>query len=100
MPQQKDGVGSGGRYYKQAEDATRAAVASAARTATANGTPFNTEDAIAIVGTLNITAVSGGTPTLDVKLQESLDGGTTWNDVGAFPQKNAAGVHPKTFGPL
>src|SRR4051812_41676996 len=42
---------------------------------------------------LNITAVSGTSPTLDVKFQDSADG-TNWVDVasGAFPQKTATGI--------
>lgn len=99
MPQQ-DKVASSGRVYRTPEDAPRAAIASGARTVTGNSSTFNSEDAFAIIGTLNITAASGTTPTLDAKLQESLDGGTTWNDIGAFPQKTGAGVHPKTFGPV
>lgn len=42
---------------------------------------------------LDVTAYSGTTPTLDVKLQDSVDGGTTWVDIdgGAFTQKTATG---------
>jgi hypothetical protein len=42
---------------------------------------------------LNITAVSGTSPTLDIKFQDSYDG-TNWVDVasGAFAQKNATGA--------
>ena len=42
---------------------------------------------------LNITAVSGTSPTLDVKFQDSYDG-TNWVDVasGAFSQKTATGA--------
>lgn len=38
-------------------------------------------------------AVSGTSPTLDVKIQESADGSTGWTDVtsGAFTQLTAAG---------
>jgi hypothetical protein len=40
-----------------------------------------------------VTAVSGTTPTLDIKVQESNDG-TTWNDTGvAFPQITAVGKY-------
>jgi len=38
---------------------------------------------------LNITAASGTTPTLDVLIEDSLDGGTTWNTVGTFTQATA-----------
>lgn len=92
-------VTGAGRFYRTPEGAARAAVAAGARTTTATGTPFNTEDAIAFSAKLSITAASGTTPTLDLKLQESVDG-TNWNDVAAFPQKTGAGTHSKTFGPL
>lgn len=39
---------------------------------------------------LNVTAVGGVTPTLDVRLEDSLDG-TNWNTIGAFAQRVAAG---------
>jgi hypothetical protein len=39
---------------------------------------------------LDVTAASGTTPTLDVVLEDSLDG-TNWNTVKAFAQKIAAG---------
>ncbi len=44
--------------------------------------------------TLNCTAASGTTPTLNVKLQTSDDGGTTWYDLpsAAFTQLTAAGT--------
>lgn len=40
---------------------------------------------------LRVTAASGTTPTLDVIIEDSLDGGTTWNTVGTFGQKTAVG---------
>lgn len=95
------GVGKGGRVYNKPEAADRALTASAARTASANGTAFDTEDAVAITGTLVVTAHQGTAPTLDVKLQENVDG-TNWNDVGAFPQVGNTNLTgwSKTFGPL
>jgi hypothetical protein len=67
----------------------------AARTADANSSGVDTwnkgrpREAIIL---LDIGAVSGTTPTLDLKIQESSDN-STWNDLtgGAFPQKTAAG---------
>ena len=38
---------------------------------------------------LNVTAASGTTPTLDVVIEDSVDGGVTWNTVGTFAQKTA-----------
>jgi hypothetical protein len=38
-----------------------------------------------VLGMLNVSAVpSGGAPTLDVYVQASPDGGTTWRDIAAF----------------
>jgi hypothetical protein len=67
--------------------------ASAARTASANGTAFaiyplsSPVQAEFIEAVVNITARSGTGPTLDLKLQVSEDT-TTWDDLpsGAFPQ--------------
>ena len=39
---------------------------------------------------LDVTAVSGTAPTLDVVIEDSLDG-TTWNVIGTFAQKLAVG---------
>lgn len=40
---------------------------------------------------LDVTAASGTTPTLDVVLEDSLDGGATFNTVATFTQRTAAG---------
>ena len=39
---------------------------------------------------LNVTAASGTTPTLDLLVEDSLDG-TNWNTIATFTQKTAAG---------
>lgn len=92
-------VTSSGRHYNASERAARADLTAAARTASGQSTSFNAEDADVIEATLSITTVSGTTPTLDLKLQTSMDG-TTWDDVGAFPQKTAAGTHTRVFSPV
>ena len=65
-------------------------LASGAKTATANGTAFNGLGGVkTLLLQLAVTAASGtGSPTLDVKLQKTIDGGTNWTDVtgGAFAQ--------------
>jgi len=43
-----------------------------------------------LVGKLVVTALSGSSPTLDLFLQTSDDGGTTWYDVVRFAQANGA----------
>lgn len=66
--------------------------ASAANTATNSGAATDVGLFRELVVFLNVTAGSGTTPTLNVKIQTSDDGGTTWYDVpsGAFTQ--ATGV--------
>ena len=53
---------------------------SAARTATVAGTTGTNYNHSNAVVTINVTAVSGTSPTLVAKLQFSPDGGTTWVD--------------------
>lgn len=67
------------------------ALASAARTASGNQT-FGTQDSSgkALRIQLDVTAASGTTPTLDVVIEDTLDG-TNWNVVGTFTQRTAAG---------
>lgn len=100
MAQKQQKVAAQGRVFATPEDAPRAAVAAGARTTTGNGSTFSTEDALGFSATLSITAATGTSPTLDLTLQESLDGGATWNNVASFPQKTTTGSHPKTFGLL
>lgn len=49
---------------------------------------FNGGGYSTMVAYLNVTAHSGSSPTLDVKFQDSPDGGTTWYDIpsAAFTQ--------------
>lgn len=75
------------RYFSSDE-----VVASGARTVTGISevwTGFG--PASSIRAQLNVTAASGTTPTLDVVLEDTVDGGTTWNVIGTFIQKTAAG---------
>lgn len=89
-----------GNYYAADQARPDAALASAARTATGNGAAFNTNQADSIEGFLTVTAASGTSPTLDVRLETSVDGGTTWTTVAAFAQITAAGARNRVFGPL
>lgn len=63
---------------------------SGAVTATGTGATqtANSGDAEAMRVQLNVTAASGTTPTLDVVIEDTLDG-TTWNTIGTFSQKTA-----------
>lgn len=66
-------------------------VASAARTASGNdGGSVGWESASTIRAQLDVTAASGTSPTLDVVIEDTLDG-TNWNVIGTFAQKTAAG---------
>lgn len=61
-------------------------------TATGNGTGVDMGvDQVAMTYAAHFTAVTGTTPTLDIKIQES-DDNSTWRDFLAFPQMTAAGV--------
>lgn len=65
---------------------------SVARTVTENSIEFSTEGYLGGRFFLNITAASGTTPTLDVKLQTKDDVSGTWFDIpgAAFLQATAA----------
>lgn len=68
-------------------------VASAARTASGNTAAMTGYGpATSLRAQLNVTAASGTSPTLNVVIEDSVDGGTTWNSVGTFTQATAAGV--------
>lgn len=85
-------------------------VESAARTVSGDsGTLEGFGDVSALRAQLDVTAASGTTPTLDVVIEDTLDG-TNWNTIATFAQKTAVGVevinaHPEkaesaTFQPL
>lgn len=63
-----------------------------AQTATANGTAVDTQGYNSLACTLEVGAVSGTSPTLDVKLQESDTSGGTYTDISGatFTQVTAA----------
>lgn len=80
-----------GRHYNPPETASRADLASAARTTSSTSTPFLIEDAHTLIGALKITAVAGSSPTLDLVLETTNDDPTMpsalWDSSGAFAQK-------------
>ena len=65
-------------------------VPSAARTTSGNTADFDgfTQKSLRVQS--QVTAASGTTPTLDVLLEDSVDGGVTWNTVATFTQATAA----------
>lgn len=67
-------------YKSGAEGAFNTPVASAARTASGNSGPNSWyAPTTGLIIQANVTAVSGTTPTLTLILEDSVDGGTTWN---------------------
>jgi hypothetical protein len=86
---------------KSKENFEFAAFAPAARTATLNGGDLENRTGRGVKLWLNITAVSGTTPTLDIKLQwkDSLSG--LYFDIpgASFPQKSATGTDDLTVYP-
>lgn len=76
---------NGTTWDRQRGNFVTTADASAARTATVAGSTVTNHNARGAVITLNVTAVSGTTPTLVAKLQYSPDGGTTWIDYTEKP---------------
>lgn len=84
---------------------TERPVPAAARTASGNTGPLvNYGHFDALRAQLDVAAASGTSPTLVVIIEDSLDGGNTWNAIGTFTQKTAAGREviniPAPFAPL
>lgn len=71
--------------------------ASAARTATAAGTALEIADKGAVRLLLDVTAVTGTNPTLDVTIETSYDGSTGWTSLGTFTQNTAVSSQRKNF---
>jgi hypothetical protein len=75
-------------------------LASAARTTSSNAAALLPElvyDSNALTFKVACTAASGTTPTLDLYLQTTIDGGTNWLDCGHFAQITAAATHFMTI---
>lgn len=49
---------------------------------------------------LDVTAVSGTTPSMTVTVETSYDGSTNWQTVGSFAAKTAVGQERKVFAGL
>lgn len=70
---------------------TQALVQSAARTTSGSSAAVaGYAAATTLRAQLNVTASGGTSPTLDVTIEDSLDG-TNWNPIGTFTQKIAPG---------
>jgi len=67
-------------------------VASAARTTSGDTGPLSGWGAVSTLrGQLNVTAVSGTIPTLEVVIEDTVDGGENWNPVLIFGQHTTTG---------
>jgi hypothetical protein len=87
-------VTAGGRITRGAD---LSLAASAARTTSVAGTAVEVGDAADVRLLLDVTAVAG-TPTLDVTIETSFDGSTSWRSLGTFAQKTAVSSERKSFG--
>lgn len=76
-----------------ASSVIRADVPSAAITSTVTSSTFTPIAGMAYEVNIPVTAVSGTTPTLDVSVEESDDGGTNWFVVYQFPRITATGMY-------
>jgi hypothetical protein len=68
-------------------------VTSAAITATANSSTFTPGFGTSYQINIPVTAVTGTTPTMDIEIQESRDGGTNWVAIYDFPRITATGSY-------
>ena len=79
-------------------DANLKILSSATKTSSvtnATGVDFDGRDTQPLTYLLIVTAASGTSPTLDVKIQES-DDNSTWRDFAAFKQMTTTGQEPVT----
>lgn len=92
-------VDTRGRFFPSDENRPEAEVVSGARTTSGVFAVFSTNEARELEATLNVTAVSGTSPSLTVFLETSVDG-TNFDTVGSFPAATGATTRGKVFGPL
>lgn len=75
-------------------------VASGAITSTATVAALTPSLGISYASQVIVTAVSGTTPTMDIRIEESEDGGTNWMTVYDFGRITAAGIYRSPFLPV
>ncbi len=66
-------------------------IESLARTTNGNGGDVRMPGGESVRAQLSVTAASGTAPTLNVLVEDTVDGGTNYNTIGTFAQKTAAG---------
>ncbi len=86
-----------GQWYNDPKADSTASVVSAARTTSGQSTSFSVQDIATIDATLNITAVSGTSPSLTLTLQVS-DDNATWEAApsGAWAAATAVSAPERT----
>jgi hypothetical protein len=73
---------------------TRETLVASSAAAVGAGTPYENSgfgDVTSIRAQLNVTAIAGTGASLSVVLEDTLDGGATWNAIGTFTAVTAAG---------
>jgi hypothetical protein len=75
-------------------------VVSAALTTTTTTAAITPTFGLAYQVNIPVTAISGTTPTLDVRIEESDDNGTNWFTVYDFPRITATGIYRSPVMPL
>jgi hypothetical protein len=75
-------------------------VASAALTTTTTTAAFTPTWGVSYQVNIPVTAVTGTTPTLDVRIEESDDNGTNWYVVYDFPRITATGIYRSPVLPV
>jgi hypothetical protein len=68
-------------------------IVSGAITSTATTSAFTPAFGVSYKVNIPVTVVSGTNPTMDVSIEESLDGGTNWFKVYDFPRITATGIY-------
>jgi hypothetical protein len=81
----------------QATPAVISDSASGAKTTSGNSGNPATDFGQCVASLINVTAVSGTTPTLDLVLQESFDNAVTWQDIYHMPRITATGTYTSPF---
>lgn len=89
-----------GNYYAPSRPRPDATLASTTQTASGTGAAFDTDDAQSLKAFLTVSAASGTSPTLDVRLETTIDAGATWRTVGSLAQIASAGSRNGVLGPL
>lgn len=75
-------------------------IASAAITTTTSTAAITPTNGVSFVSDINVTAVTGTTPTMQVNIEQSYDGGTTWELLYEYPVITIAGKYTSPRLPI